>query len=378
VIQHEKVYKSLREHLDAQAVGFPATRSGEDIRILRRLFTPDEARLALYLSYRPTATSQVAAYAAREFAAADVERLLDSMIAAGAIGWKVKEGRDYWFLLPMVVGMYEGQDGELTRDFQRDADAYMGTLAWGKALLAAIPSQMRTIPVNISIPVENAIATYDRIRAIVKEAPGPFVVLKCICRENARLKERPCRKTNRQETCLVFGSSASAILRRHHGRETTRGEVLEILEQNERDGLVLQPANAREPSFVCSCCGCCCGMLGYQKVLPHPVDFWTSDFFAEVHADLCTHCGKCVSRCQVDAVTLGGSPARAVVNLSRCIGCGLCVPTCAAHAMHLRKKEQEAVIPRDEEDLYETIMANKKGMWQRSRMFLKVLLKMRQ
>jgi hypothetical protein len=33
----------------------------------------------------------------------------------------------------------------------------------------------------------------DQIRAIVKEAHGRFVVVKCICRENARLKDRPFR-----------------------------------------------------------------------------------------------------------------------------------------------------------------------------------------
>jgi len=226
--------------------------------------------------------------------------------------------------------------------------------------------------------VENAIATYDQIRAIVKEAQGPFVVLKCICRESARLKDRPCRKTDRQETCLAFGGAAAAILRRNHGRETSREEVFGILEQNERDGLVLQPANAREPSFVCSCCGCCCGMLGFQKILPHPIDFWTSNYFAEVDSGLCRHCGKCVSRCQVNAATLSGSPERAVVDLSRCIGCGLCVPTCPSHARRLLRKVNEAIPPRDEEDLYDTIMANKKGAWKRTRMFPRVLLKMRQ
>jgi ferredoxin len=376
--QEEWIYRSLRQHLDRQAVSFPATKSGADIRILRRLFTPDEARLALYLSYRPTPTSEIVAGAVREFSAAEVERLLDRMIAGGAIGWKVNEGRSQWFLLPMVVGMYESQDGNLTKDFQHDADAYLNTLAWGKAMLAATPSQMRTIPVNRSIPVENVIATYDQIRTIVKDAHGPFVVLKCICRENARLKDRPCRKTDRLETCLAFGWAAAAILRRNHGRETNREEVFGILEQNERDGLVLQPANAREPSFVCSCCGCCCGMLGFQKILPHPIDFWTSSHFAEVHSAICTHCGKCVSRCQVNAVTLSGSPKRAVVNLSRCIGCGLCIPTCASHAMHLRRKEREPVIPKDYDDLYDTIMANNKEMRQRAGVFLKVLLKMRQ
>ena len=53
-MSESSVYRSLQEHLDRQAVGFPATRSGAEIRFLEKLFTPDEARLALHLSYKPT------------------------------------------------------------------------------------------------------------------------------------------------------------------------------------------------------------------------------------------------------------------------------------------------------------------------------------
>jgi len=48
----DSIYRSLQEHLDKQAVGFPSVKSGADIRLLKRLFTPDEARLALHLSYK--------------------------------------------------------------------------------------------------------------------------------------------------------------------------------------------------------------------------------------------------------------------------------------------------------------------------------------
>ena len=86
--------------------------------------------------------------------------------------------------------MYEGQDGELTPDFLADAGAYMNSLSYGASLLAVSPPQMRTIPVNQSIPVEHNVATYDQIRALVAEARGPFVVLKCICRQRMALKEQ--------------------------------------------------------------------------------------------------------------------------------------------------------------------------------------------
>ena len=35
------VYRELQKHLDTFAVGFPATKSGVKIRILKHLFTPE-------------------------------------------------------------------------------------------------------------------------------------------------------------------------------------------------------------------------------------------------------------------------------------------------------------------------------------------------
>jgi electron transport complex protein RnfB len=372
------IYRLLQRHLDKQAIGFPSTWSGADIRLLKRLFTPDEAKLALHLTYKPSPTEQIIEHAASEFPAARTVILLDSMFTKGAIGWKEKDGVSQWFVLPLVIGMYECQDGDPSPEFLADARAYMKTLRFGTSFLAVKPSQMRTIPINKSIPVEHCVATYDQVRTIVENSPGPFVVLPCICRRTKAMKNKPCEKTSREETCLAFGDMAKMVLRRKHCREVTRDEVLAILRRNEDDGLVLQPANTRQPEFICSCCGCCCGMLSYQKFLPHPADFWSSNYYAEVSTEACAHCGTCVSRCQVNAVALTGPSGEAQVDLSRCIGCGLCVPTCPSEAIRLIQKDTATVPPKDEEALCDEIMANKKGAAEKLLMVLKVALKMKQ
>jgi len=374
----DAIYRLLQRHLDKQAIGFPSTWSGADIRLLRRLFTPDEAKLALHLTYKPSPTEQIIERAASDFSAAQTTGLLDSLLMKGAIGWKEKNGTAHWCVLPLVVGMYEGQDGDPSREFLEDAAAYFKTLSFGAAFLAIEPSQLRTIPIAISIPVEHPVATYDQIRAIVRDSPGPFVVLPCICRRSEAMKNKRCTKTSREETCLAFGDMAAWVLRRKHCREITRDEVLEILRQNEEDGLVLQPANTRQPEFVCSCCGCCCGMLAYQKFLPRPVDFWASNYFADVAEEACVHCGTCVSRCQVGAVTLNGPSGEAKINLSRCIGCGLCVPTCPSEAVRLKKKDPERVPPANDEDLYDEVLAKRKSGLRQLKMLMKVALRMKQ
>jgi len=368
-------YRRLQQHLDTQAVGFPATSSGADIRFLKRLFSPEEAALALHLSYKPMPLDQIVGRAMPACSAGQVKQVLDRMFNNGAIAWKQKDGRDHWYLMPFVVGMYEAQGGAASAEFMADAGAYIASRQFGMSFLAVNPSQMRTVPVNESIPVEHHVATYDRIQEIIGSAARPFVVLKCVCREANALKNKPCTRTTRQETCLGWGDIAAMTLRRNLGREVSRDEALAILRQNEADGLVLQPANAQRPEFVCACCGCCCGMLSFQKMLPHPVDFWTTNFHAVIDTDACSCCGTCAARCQVNAVTLPRAHRTARINLSRCIGCGLCVPTCPAHAVRLVANERLVTPPEDDECLYDQIMANKKGRWGRLRTLLKVVLR---
>lgn len=372
------IYRHLQRHLDSQAIGFPATWLGADIRLLRRLFSPDEAKLALHLTYKPSPTEQIVERTASKFSGEVAAGLLERMLLKGSIGWKEKGGIGHWFLLPFVIGMYEGQDGSPSPQFLADSDAYMKrTLSFGRSFVSVKPSQMRTIPIGRSITAEHQVATYDQVRLIVRDAPGPFVVLPCICRKKKAMKDKPCARTSREETCLAFGHMAAMVLRRKHGREVTRDEVLAILRMNEEEGLVLQPANTRQPDFICSCCGCCCGMLSFQKLLPRPVDFWQTSYHAEVNAASCVHCGTCVPRCQVGGVSLGGPDGSARIDRDRCIGCGLCVPTCPSKAMRLRERDAGAVPPLNDEALGDEIMANKKGTAGQFLVLMKAALKMK-
>jgi Na+-translocating ferredoxin:NAD+ oxidoreductase subunit B len=41
----EQIYRDLQKHMDRMPVGYPATSSGVDIRILKQFFTPEEAEV---------------------------------------------------------------------------------------------------------------------------------------------------------------------------------------------------------------------------------------------------------------------------------------------------------------------------------------------
>jgi Na+-translocating ferredoxin:NAD+ oxidoreductase subunit B len=177
------------------------------------------------------------------------------------------------------------------------------------------------------------------------------------------MEGRSCRMTDRKETCLGLGEMAQSFLMRGHGREIARKEAVEIIEQNQKDGLVLQVSNTKKAFHICSCCGCCCGFLEVLKKLPEPLEFWSSNHHAVVDIDACEGCGVCSKRCQMGAAVVDSQKLLAVVNGSLCIGCGLCVPACPKQAIHLEKNAALVEPPDTRQDLYDQIMARKKGTW---------------
>ena len=78
-----------------------------------------------------------------------------------------------------------------------------------------------------------------------------------------------------------------------------------------------------------------------------------------VDAEKCTGCGTCISRCQMEAISLQDN--QAVVDTSKCIGCGLCTSTCINDAMALQLKGESKIPPRNLPELYKQILLKKEG-----------------
>jgi electron transport complex protein RnfB len=372
----EEIYRHLQKHLDKQPVGYPATKSGAEIRILKKLFSPEEARLAMHLSYKPSPATHIHESVKESgMSISDVENMLDRMMENGAIGHVEREGIQYFYTMPFIVGMFEYQLYKLTPEFLADVEKFTTDKAFGLEFLGSRVPQMRTIPVGKSIPINRYVTTYDHLTDIISGTTGPIVVHECICRKMATMKSNPCQKTSRLETCMALGDMARNSIRMGKGRVVSKEEALDIAGQNESDGLVLQPSNTQKVDFVCACCGCCCGMLRIQKILPKPVDFWSSNYYASVNSETCTGCGTCKERCQVNATSLDDHLGIYTVNLDRCIGCGNCVSSCPSGAMSLLEKEKAVVPPTDTQDLYDTIMANKQGKLGKIKLAAQLILK---
>ena len=372
---NEQIYIRLQKHLDKQAVGFPATRSGAEIKVLRHIFTPRQAKIAAYLSYRFEPLETIFGRVEHVVESAEkLDTLLDEIQKKGGLESRIKDGKKHYCNSPLVVGMYEMQLGRLTPEFIRDFAQYTADKKFGVDFLSTELPQMRTIPIARSIQPQQHISTFDEVTALLRQAEAPFAILECICRKKKALEGKSCKITDRKETCLALGGMAQAALMGDIAREISRDEAVAIIEQNQTQGLVLQPSNTEKVEFVCSCCGCCCGMLSIQKSLPKPLAFWASNFHAVVDTNACNGCGVCVKRCQVGAVSVSAKKHPAVLNLDRCIGCGVCVSTCPQKAIALKKRPIEVKPPETREDLYEIIMANKKGRWEKLKLTGKLLV----
>jgi electron transport complex protein RnfB len=358
----EDLYRRLQRHLDSMPIPFPATRSGVELRFLRRLFDPDEARIALALSVLPEPAEKIHRRLGGAVPLAELRRRLQGLILKGAINggaarWRGKTVPGYG-KAPLVIGMFEFQVNRLTRGVVEDFHAYMDE-GFREALLAQKTSQLRTVPINTEVASEGTIGRYDDIRGRVQGSRGPFGVMNCVCREAQGLIGHSCRTTDDHETCLSIGGTAVWLHKVGRARLVSKEQFLGVLDRAERLGMVLQPQNSREPAFICCCCPDCCEVLSNARKLPRPAEYFQPNYQAQVDGQRCTGCRTCLGRCPMEALTVIDKRAR--VNLERCIGCGLCVTTCKQEAIRLKPRRRQRVPPRSMQEMYGRIMLERYG-----------------
>ena len=334
----EEIYVRLRERLDTYSVGFPATESGVEFRMLEKLFTPDEAALFLDLALNLQTPEAIAETTGRDIETLKVD--LERMTAKGLIFRLRRGGAVKYAAMPFAVGFYEFQLGRMDEEFARLFEQYWQESS--RDAFAHAGGLMRPIPVSRSVDSTLAVAPYDDLREIVKKQKL-IALADCICRTQQSLIGHKCDKP--LDVCLTFGSMGQAYLDLGMARQITPEEAVSVLDRAEKAGLVPQPANLQTTSAICNCCGDCCGVLRSLNLLEKPAEAVTTNYFAAVDPDECTGCETCLTRCQMGAITMNDDQT-AEINLDRCIGCGLCVTTCPTEALTLElKPEGQRVAP---------------------------------
>jgi hypothetical protein len=194
---------------------------------------------------------------------------LDGLAAKGSIQRIDGKAGPAYAKLPLVLGMYEMQVNRLTAGLERDVRAYFDEAFAGRALFATRTPQMRTVPVNKSIPVGHAVASYDDVRRFVEQSPGPFAALNCVCRQGKDLTGEPIVRFPRSHGGQGPGRRPDVNIQefgRHHshyGRESVilkrnSGETKRVVEKVERENRA-QPQQKHDlkPFFADSFVQCC-------------------------------------------------------------------------------------------------------------------------
>ena len=327
---HEEIYRKLAERLDAIPNGFPATKSGVERKLLAKIFTPDEAVLALGMRVSSDPVERIA-----ERAHVDVReagRLLRDMARRGLVRVKRRDRQLVFGLMPFIVGFYEEQLPRMDEELAGLVEAYLQEAH--EAFYGKGPSVHRVIPVERAIPFELEIFPHEGAVQLVEKAKS-WGVRKCICRVQQRLVGRACH--HEVENCLLLAPMEGAFARSEITRPIAKEDALRILEESEEAGLITNTANHREGIYyLCNCCSCCCGVIRGLTEFGIPAAVAKSDFRITLDAEACTGCGACEERCYFGALsTVDG---HCEVRDGWCVGCGLCVSACPLGALVLERR----------------------------------------
>ena len=361
ISNNDEAFRELQQHLDEMPVGFPPTKSGVELRLLKHFFTPEEAKIATKLKFAWSENFEPLAIIydrVKEMGLSieELEKILDRMVKKGTIMSNENDGRKCYANAMFAIGIYELQLNNINKTWLRDFSQFMKE-SYSLEFFGTKISQFRTIPVEKSLTPEHYAPSYEEVRNIIEHTEGPIAVARCMCRKVTDLFNHPCKHTNLRETCLIFNEFAQHYIDQELGRPINKEEAFKILKDVKKDGLILNAGNSQEPSFICCCCNDCCMFLIGMNLLSRPTKFHATNYYAEIDPDICTGCGTCIDRCQLNAIKLADDISKVIQK--RCIGCGNCVITCPVEAIQLRKKDNVVIPPKTEDQLYTNILEMK-------------------
>ncbi len=350
------VYKKLRERLDKYPVGAP--ESPELYRILETLFSEEHARIASLMPMKPTSLEKLAA---RTGVPEDRLRgMFEEMAGRGIIidFHHAKSGKSYYMLAPTVVGFFEFSLMKERDDFdqKRVADNmhtyFFQSDRFAKEVFQGRTQIGRTLVHETALDEDALSNVLDTERASrMLETCGAIALSHCYCRHKSRLTGHQCEKP--EEICLALGPGSEYLTRNKLARPIQVPEALDLLELARESGLVQIADNIlKGPTFICNCCGCCCGMLTAinGKGLTYAVH--TSNFIAAAYDEDCKGCGKCVERCPINAISMreetrddGKRIKKAVVDEKICLGCGVCLRACNFDALAMKRRAKRTLTP---------------------------------
>lgn len=351
----DTLYRKLQEHLDRLPIGFPATPSGADIDVLRIMYEPHEAEIALNLTPEPV-TAEILA-GKMNTAKDELFESLENMAKRGLLMRIRIEGVPRYALVPYIVGSYEFQLNRITKDYNRAHNRLMAE-SMGMEVFSGKTSQFRILPVERSLEGNQAVLPHETIREYIKNAKK-IAAVDCLCRLKAEKMGKGCGHPLR--VCLSLNEFADYYLEADMPAEEISSEkALQILDECEKLGLVAHTQNAGDDIYyICNCCKCGCGIMGAVNMFGLHSQISSSTYVAKTDESLCNGCQTCIDRCIFGARSIENGLAK--VKKSKCLGCGLCKTTCPSGAITMEKREESRLpdVPADVQEMYDRIQIDK-------------------
>lgn len=178
---------------------------------------------------------------------------------------------------------------------------------------------------------EEILPIKEAIKRIKEHKGKDFYVAECNC--NAFMMN--CER-DKMEVCIQFPHNKDDIrplIDRGIYRPITREEAIEMMKYADSEGLI-HKFGARKHKF-CNCCRDCCIFhisREYEEKLKG--NYLHISYVAVCDNDRCIGCGKCISRCQFDALELADGKIK--VHKNDCWGCGLCMQGCSYEALSMK------------------------------------------
>ena len=341
--------------------------------ILALLFDEQEAFIASRFPLEEATLSELAKRT--KIPAAELLPKLERMADKGLLMDMPYGGETYYLLMPGLIGFFEftfmknrtdlpqEKIARLMTEYMHDTSSGRGQ---GDEVFGSKTQLTRSLVYEEHIPVTSEITTYENAREIIKNA-GYGAAGLCFCRHKKEHLGESCSKgAPVEEFCISLGAAAKFFTRRGFAVEKSTAELLAILDRAKEFNLTFVTDNIRQkPSFICSCCRCCCELMaGVQHGFHEGVA--KTGFTAVIDPMKCDYCGKCFSACNVKGIALSKGvdfkekhQRFAAVDAKICLGCGACVSACSKGALTMVAADNRSLPPLKRNDLYGRILKEK-------------------